>query len=83
MVIDIAPKVAVYCRVSTAEQVEHGTSIEHQTEQLRNFCQSQTWNIVGEYIDAGYSAKDGNRPELERECSTRYSYLSWIGFIVI
>lgn len=57
-------RVAIYVRVSSREQKVKGYSISAQLRQLRKFAESQDWNIVGEYIDPGVSAKDMNRPQL-------------------
>ena len=61
-----ATKVAIYARVSTQEQAAEGTSLEFQSEQLTAYCRSLGWEIFREYVDAGYSGKDGDRPELKR-----------------
>lgn len=58
-------KVAVYARVSTQEQASEGTSLEHQCEQLKIYCQSQEWQVVGAYVDPGYTGKDADRPGLK------------------
>jgi site-specific DNA recombinase len=59
-------KAAVYIRVSTTEQAAEGYSIRAQTDRLKAYCVSQGWDIFEIYIDDGYSAKDTNRPNLER-----------------
>jgi site-specific DNA recombinase len=59
-------KAAVYVRVSTTEQAAEGYSIRAQTDRLKAYCVSQGWDIFEIYIDDGYSAKDTNRPNLER-----------------
>ena len=51
-------KVAVYARVSTEEQAEHGYSIEAQLDTLRQYCQLYHRRIVGEYVDRGVSGKE-------------------------
>jgi len=56
----------IYVRVSTEEQRDYGYSIEAQLRELRNYCNQRNLNIVHEYNDAGYSAKDLKRPEMER-----------------
>ena len=56
---------AIYVRVSTQEQFDEGFSIPAQKERLRAFCMSQGWNIVTEYVEEGFSAKDTNRPQLQ------------------
>lgn len=58
-------RVALYVRVSTDEQAKEGFSIPAQKERLRAFCQSQGWDIVNEYIEEGFSAKDTNRPKMQ------------------
>ena len=60
--VDKIVRVAVYARVSTQEQAVEGTSLEHQSEQLEKYCESQGWEIFQPYVDAGYTGKDDNRP---------------------
>jgi site-specific DNA recombinase len=57
---------AVYIRVSTEEQAREGYSIPAQKECLEAFAKSQGWTIVEYYIEEGHSAKDLNRPEVQR-----------------
>ena len=59
-------KVAIYARVSTLEQATEGTSLEYQSDQLESYCQSQGWEVIQEYVDAGFTGKDGDRPRLRR-----------------
>ena len=60
-------KVAIYARVSTEEQAEHGYSIEAQLDTLRQYCQLYHRRIVGEYVDRGVSGKEmTKRLELQR-----------------
>lgn len=59
-------KVAIYVRVSTDEQAKEGFSVPAQRERLRAFCESQGWEIVQEYIEEGWSAKDLERPQMQR-----------------
>lgn len=56
----------LYIRVSKEEQVKEGFSIPAQKNRLQAFCTSQGWVIEETYIDEGVSAKDMNRPELQR-----------------
>ncbi|MFD2368891.1 recombinase family protein [Brevibacillus sp. GCM10020057] len=49
--------VAIYVRVSTEEQAEHGYSIEAQLELLRQHCQAHHKTIFREYVDGGVSGK--------------------------
>lgn len=50
-------RVAIYIRVSTAEQAQHGYSIEAQLELLRQHCQVHDKMIIKEYVDSGVSGK--------------------------
>ncbi|WP_339259516.1 recombinase family protein [Paenibacillus sp. FSL R5-0713] len=59
-------KAAIYIRVSTDMQAEDGFSIEGQRTRLESFIQSQDWSVHDYYIDEGKSAKDLNRPEMQR-----------------
>lgn len=59
-------RVALYIRVSTEDQAREGYSIQAQRNKLEAYCVSQGWDVVGFYIDDGYSAKDLERPEMKR-----------------
>lgn len=54
--------VAVYTRVSTEEQAKSGLSLDNQLEKLQYFCKSKGWDVVGEYVDDGYSGRNIRRP---------------------
>lgn len=56
----------VYVRVSTEEQATEGYSLAAQEERCRQFAQSQGWEVDEIYCDDGYSAKDLNRPAVQR-----------------
>lgn len=58
--------VGLYIRVSTQEQAKEGYSIPAQKERLMAYCTAQGWTDFKFYIDEGISAKDMNRPELNR-----------------
>lgn len=58
--------VAIYCRVSTLEQKEHGYSIEEQERKLKQFCEINDWNVADVFVDAGFSGAKRDRPELQR-----------------
>ncbi len=47
-------------------QADEGFSLDAQLQRLRDFCAGQDWQVVGVYTDAGASAKDTERPELQR-----------------
>ncbi|MGE7932089.1 recombinase family protein [Viridibacillus arvi] len=56
-----------YERVSTDEQAIEGYSLASQQEKIRKFIESQgNWDLVDTYIDDGYSAKDLNRPAMQK-----------------
>ena len=54
-------RVAIYGRVSTAEQ-----NAAMQVEELRAYCVRRQWDIVEEFIDAGVSGSKESRPALNR-----------------
>jgi DNA invertase Pin-like site-specific DNA recombinase len=57
-----------YVRVSTAEQVEHGASLDAQKATLRQEAERRGWDV--ELIaDEGLSAKSMNRPGLQAALS--------------
>lgn len=59
-------RAALYIRVSTEEQANEGYSINAQRERLTAYCHSQEWELYDYYMDEGFSAKDTNRPALQR-----------------
>lgn len=60
-------RVAIYARVSTEEQAEHGYSIDAQIDTLRTDCNQKGKLIAGEYVDRGISGKEmTKRHELKR-----------------
>jgi DNA invertase Pin-like site-specific DNA recombinase len=54
-------RVALYTRVSTAEQ-----TVENQVQALRQYCQQRGWQIFREYSDEGISGAKSDRPELNK-----------------
>lgn len=59
-------KVAIYIRVSTQEQALEGYSIDAQKERLESYCKAKGWKLVSEYVDAGFSGSNLNRPNMQR-----------------
>ena len=65
-------RIGVYIRVSSARQATEGDSLEAQENDTRKYIESKkslgTWTVksVNFYVDAGRSAKDQNRPQLQR-----------------
>ena len=58
-------KVVIYVRVSTTEQATEGYSIGEQIERLNKYCEAMGWEIVGTFVDPGYSGGDTDRPGLK------------------
>lgn len=56
----------LYIRVSTDEQAKYGYSIDMQQNQCFNFAQKEGYNIIGVYIDDGYTARNQNRPQYKQ-----------------
>jgi len=54
-------KIGLYARVSSRDQ-----NIDTQLLALRDYCKRMDYEIVGEYVDNGFSGKNENRPEFER-----------------
>ena len=58
-------KAAIYIRVSTQEQSEHGYSIGEQKERLTQYCKSMGWSIFDYYIDGGFTGGNLDRPRIK------------------
>lgn len=58
-------RIVLYARVSTMEQTK-GVSIEAQLDRLRNYAKFKEWIVSEEFVDAGWSGKDDNRPDFKR-----------------
>ena len=54
-------KVVIYARYSSERQNE--TSIEAQLNECYNYCKSNNYSVIDEYIDEAKSAKTDNRPQ--------------------
>ena len=58
---------AIYCRVSTEDQVREGYSLGEQLDKLKDLCKFRNYKVYGVYEDAGISAKDmDHRPEFKK-----------------
>ena len=57
--------VAIYCRVSTTQQAEHGYSLGTQIELCRKKAEELGATSIKEYIDDGYSGAYMERPALD------------------
>jgi DNA invertase Pin-like site-specific DNA recombinase len=58
-------RAALYCRVSTDEQAESGTSLDVQLEKCRGYASERDLQAA-EYVDAGVSGSLDARPALDR-----------------
>lgn len=58
--------IALYSRVSTQEQAEHGYSIGEQQDRLIKYCEAMGWSNHKLYTDAGYSGANTDRPDLKQ-----------------
>ena len=54
-----------YVRVSTEEQALTGVSLDAQEEKIIAYCIAKEWALTRVISDAGYSAKDLNRPGMQ------------------
>ncbi|NEZ43489.1 recombinase family protein [Paenibacillus alvei] len=59
-------RAGLYERVSTEEQAKEGYSIAGQDEKGKAFIISQGWTLHDVYVDEGESAKNIDRPDLQR-----------------
>lgn len=63
----VAPlRAALYMRVSTGRQAESDLSIPDQRHQATAYCKTRGWEVVAEFVDAGLSGTNDNRPEFQR-----------------
>ena len=54
-------RAAIYARVST----NNGQDPRCRLRELREYCQRRSWEIAGEYVDAGVSGAKEHRPQLD------------------
>ena len=62
----LKPQAAIYIRVSTQDQAQHGFSLAAQQESLENYAKALGYDIFKIYKDEGKSAKDLKRPEMQQ-----------------
>ncbi len=65
---------AIYARVSTDGQAEHGTSLDEQVRRCKAYCESQGWAVTSVYREEGVSGSAASRPQLDRllQCAHRH-----------
>lgn len=71
-----------YIRVSTDEQVP-GASLENQRIAIQKYADENDIEIVGWFSDPGYSAKNANRPELQKMLEAIHSHKREIDFVIV
>ncbi|MBU2701091.1 site-specific DNA recombinase [Sporomusaceae bacterium BoRhaA] len=57
---------ALYLRVSTDNQADHGVSLPAQKSRLMAYIKAQGWDLFKVYMDDGYSGKDLDRPAMKQ-----------------
>ena len=78
----IRKKAYGYTRVSTEEQVD-GASLDNQRNAIQEYADKNNIEIIGWYTDAGLSAKNTNRPELNRMLDDMEANKSIVDYIII
>jgi site-specific DNA recombinase len=68
-------RVIAYTRVSTEDQANEGVSLEAQETRLRAYCVVKGWELERVECDAGKSAKNLERPALQRILSEQLDFI--------
>ena len=55
----------IYCRVSTKEQVDEGSSLTTQEKMCREYARKNNYEIVEVFVEQGESAKTADRTQLK------------------
>jgi len=58
--------VAIYVRVSSKDQAEHGYSLEQQVNILKDECVKRGWRYVYVYKEGGETGENTERPKFQR-----------------
>ncbi|MFR3072294.1 MAG: recombinase family protein, partial [Paeniclostridium sp.] len=62
----MSKRIAIYCRVSTVEQVEEGYSVDEQRRLCIEYCEKEGHEVFKAYEDRGISGKNiSGRPGLK------------------
>ena len=59
-------KAAIYARVSTEDQAQHGVSLDAQVNRCVEYVSVQNYELLDTVVDAGISGKSTDRPGLQR-----------------
>lgn len=60
-----SPRAVLYCRVSTADQVESGLGLEVQRKRTRQYAEMHGMEVVSEVADEGLSGASLKRPGIQ------------------
>jgi len=71
-----------YARVSTAEQVQHQTSLRQQRVDLKAYCDKQSIDLIEVFSEPGLSGSDWKRPEFNRMMAGILSRPHYLGRFV-
>lgn len=63
-------RAALYCRVSTDEQADRGTSLSDQQTRCERYAAEAGWAVTERFIDDGFSGATTDRPALRRLLSS-------------
>lgn len=69
-----AKRAVIYTRVSTEDQAREGFSLDAQKARLRAYCDAKGWEVVGFYVDDGYSGRSDDRPAYRRMLGEKDSW---------
>lgn len=76
----------IYLRVSTEEQARvgggaEGYSIPYQRDACHHKAEALGLTVIGEYVDAGHSAKSANRPQLQKMLRELHEH--GVGWVIV
>lgn len=72
-------RAALYCRVSTDDQAEHGVSMADQERRLRDYCSAMGYEVSAVLVDAGVS---GSTEPLSRPGLSRIAHLDLCSHLI-
>ncbi len=76
-------EVVLYARVSTAEQAEKDLSLPAQLSAMREYCDQRGLRVVDEFIEAGASGTDDNRPEFRKMLESVLAPSSKVALVLV
>ena len=76
-------KAAAYVRVSTDEQVDHGISLPSQIQRIREYCDTNNFDLIQVYEEQGVSGKDIARPRFNQMMAAATSNARPFDIIVV